>query len=145
MDLFTYGTLMVPSIFASVTGRHLPGHEACLPGYARFCIKNEVYPGIIASPGHTTYGMVYLDVDEQSISKLDIFEGDYYLRTLVRVTTEDAKTHDAQTYVLKDQYRYLLSKRKWDVEAFSNDYKNEFRNEYFGFSAICHDKKSPLP
>lgn len=145
MNLFTYGTLMVPSIFFAVTGQHRPAHEACLPGYARFCLKNEVYPGIIPSPGHRTNGIIYFDVDKPGIRKLDIFEGDYYLRTPVRVTTKDGKTHDAQTYVIKDQYRHLLSKKQWDIETFNNNYNNEFRNKYSGFSAICNNKKSPLP
>ena len=145
MHLFTYGTLMFPSIFASVTGRHQPAHRASLPGHARFCLKSEVYPGIIPSPGHTTYGIVYFDVDEPGTRKLDIFEGEYYLRTPVRATMEDGRTCDAQTYVIKDQYRHLLSTKKWDVEAFKNNYKNAFRSKYFGFSAICNNKKQSLP
>ncbi len=40
MHVFTYGTLMLPSVMESVTGRRFSSRKATLDGYARFRVKS---------------------------------------------------------------------------------------------------------
>ena len=46
MNLFTYGTLMIPEIISSLLGRNLTGVGALLKDYRRALILNQTYPGI---------------------------------------------------------------------------------------------------
>jgi gamma-glutamylcyclotransferase (GGCT)/AIG2-like uncharacterized protein YtfP len=54
--IFCYGTLQFPEVMEKVTGRQFPGTEAVLDNFARYRIKNAVYPGVIAEDGATTEG-----------------------------------------------------------------------------------------
>jgi len=88
MNIFTYGTLMIPDVMYAVTTRKFRFKNAILRGYARFTVKGESYPGIIPVTGAVTEGIVYFDVDALSLDRLDAFEGDLYQRTPVRVETK---------------------------------------------------------
>ncbi len=135
MNIFTYGSLMVSSIFESVTGHTFGFKRATLSGYARFCLKYDCYPGIIEAAGDKTEGMVYFDVDDSSLWKLDQFEGEYYFRTPVPVTIGNKTILDTETYVIKPEYRHILSNRLWDFAEFKNLFQDEFTRKYLGFSA----------
>lgn len=139
MNIFTYGSLMVQSIFIAVTGRQVNSQRATLSGYARYCVKQELYPGIIEASGSMTDGMVYFDVDDFSLEKLDAFEGDYYVRTPVRVSLDNHEVIRAETYVVKPDYRHVLSAREWDFKEFKHKFKDEFIRKYVSFSAIDPD------
>ena len=58
-NIFTYGSLMVPSIFLAVTGKEYAFEPAYLSGNARYCLKRESYPGIVLSPKSRVEGVVY--------------------------------------------------------------------------------------
>ena len=133
MNIFTYGSLMVPSIFISVTGEHFKSQPAYLDGYGRFCLKHDSYPGIIEAAGNITHGMVYFDVDDVAVKKLDTFEGEYYRRTPVCVKLDIKSFIDAETYIIKPQYRHILSSREWD---FKNKFQDAFTQKYVGFATI---------
>jgi len=136
MNIFTYGSLMIRNIFISAAGRNFKSQDADLSGYGRFCLKNDIYPGIIISKSDITNGIVYFDVNDVSVRNLDMFEGDYYQRTPVRVTLSDQSIVDAETYVIKNAYRHILSPEKWSFEDFKNKFQHEFRRKYFGFGAV---------
>jgi gamma-glutamylcyclotransferase (GGCT)/AIG2-like uncharacterized protein YtfP len=118
MNIFTYGTLMIPSVMYAVTARRFRIKKSILKGYARFTVKGESYPGIIPIADAITEGIVYFDVDEPSLERLDAFEGDLYQRTPVRVETEDKKILSADTYVIPPKYRGYLSGKEWDENEF---------------------------
>ena len=136
MNIFTYGSLMIPSIFVSATGRQLVSQRAYLYDYGRFCLQQDTYPGMIAVKGDITEGMVYFDANNSDIQKLDVFEGDYYRRTPVCVFLDDKTVIGAQSYVIKPEYRHILSDRHWDFEVFKDKFQDTFKRKYFGFSAI---------
>ena len=92
--------------------------EAVLDGYVRFLLEGKPYPGIIASPGQSTRGVLYLDVDAAVWSRLDRFEDDLYERTRVRVVADDGRVLQAFTYVVPAARRHLLGSRPWDREVF---------------------------
>ncbi|MBW2602750.1 MAG: gamma-glutamylcyclotransferase [Deltaproteobacteria bacterium] len=59
MNIFTYGTLMLPRVMYAVTARKLRFVDAMLRGYARFTVKGESYPGIIPVTEAVTEGIIY--------------------------------------------------------------------------------------
>ena len=50
MNLFAYGTLMVPEVLRAVTGREFTWREAVLRGYVRLTVRGQSYPGVFAFP-----------------------------------------------------------------------------------------------
>jgi len=134
MNIFAYGTLMIPTVMHAVTARHFRFKEAILKGYARFTVKGEVYPGIVPQANAITEGIVYFNVDEPSLTRLEIFEGDLYQRTPVRVETEEEDILNAETYVFKPEYRTYLSSKGWDANTFTQTYLERFLESYQGFS-----------
>ena len=133
MNIFAYGTLMIPSVIVAVTGRHFPFQKAILRDYARFTVKGESYPGIIPVTDAITEGIIYFNVNEFSLEQLDIFEGDLYERTRVRVETQEKEMHNAQAYVIRSKYLGYLSLKAWDVKEFIKKDLEIFLMTYSGF------------
>jgi gamma-glutamylcyclotransferase (GGCT)/AIG2-like uncharacterized protein YtfP len=133
MNLFVYGTLMIPSVMYAVTVRKFRFIDAILRGYARYTVKGESYPGIIPVTDRVTEGIIYFDVDKWSLERLDAFEGDLYQRTRILAETERGEMHSAETYAIKPEYRDCLSAKKWDVKEFSQKDLESFLENYSGF------------
>ncbi|RJF97142.1 gamma-glutamylcyclotransferase family protein [Noviherbaspirillum saxi] len=114
--VFTYGSLMFPEVWNRVVRGDYRSLPATLPGHARFVLKNETYPGVIAQPGQSVAGLLYFDVSPQDVVALDAFEGDEYRRVAVGVTLDSGETVEAQAYL------YLLPQKlsdsPWLPEAF---------------------------
>ena len=121
---------MIPDVMYAVTTREFRFVDAILRGYARFMVKGASYPGIIPVIEAITEGIIYFDVDESSLARLDIFEGDLYQRTPIRAENQDGKILNAEAYVIKPEYRDYLSLQKWDVEEFVQNSLEAFLNSY---------------
>jgi gamma-glutamylcyclotransferase (GGCT)/AIG2-like uncharacterized protein YtfP len=132
MDLFVYGTLMVPEIMSAVCGYEREGTPARIDGYRRRRVSGESYPGITQSSGDTVTGLLYRDVSLQQFSILDDFEGAMYRRSAVCAITGDGSC-DALAYVLDDHCKALLTDEQWSLEAFVNSHLNAFMTDYEGF------------
>lgn len=117
-NLFTYGTLMVPAVLETITGRSFRFEQATVAGYARYRIKRQVFPGIIADANHTVTGMIYYDLDDQSLQRLDEFESHIYQRRQVRVQLTGADNTYADAYIIAQNYQLLLSGDEWKLEEF---------------------------
>ena len=133
MNIFAYGTLMIPEVMYAVTTREFRFKNAMLRGYVRFTVKGESYPGIIPVTDATTEGIIYFNVDKLSLARLDAFEGDLYQRTPVRVETEKDEILNAETYVIKPEYRGYLSSKEWNVKEFNQKHLGAFLETYQGF------------
>ena len=103
MNIFTYGSLMFPSVMRAVTDHEFPSLKARLRDYARYKVIGEAYPGLTPLEGAVTEGVLYLDVDVLSVRRLDDFEGEFYERTQIPVQTIDGDSLTANTYVIKAQ------------------------------------------
>ena len=125
---------MIPDVMYAVTTREFRFIDAVLRGYARFAVKGESFPGIIPVIDKSTEGIIYFNVDEPSLARLDIFEGDLYQRTPIQVETQGGKILKAETYVIKPEHRDYLSLQKWDVEEFVQNSLEAFLNTYQGFT-----------
>jgi gamma-glutamylcyclotransferase (GGCT)/AIG2-like uncharacterized protein YtfP len=124
--LFCYGTLEIPEVMQAVTGRRFRGTIALLPDHARFLLHGETYPGLLHSYRSEVAGMLYRDVDRDSLTLLDLFEGDFYRRTSVRVTTAVQEGVPAQTYLVPPEHELLLSQQPWEREHFIARHLDEF-------------------
>ncbi|MBW2406313.1 MAG: gamma-glutamylcyclotransferase [Deltaproteobacteria bacterium] len=133
MNIFTYGTLMIPSVMHAVAARKFRFINAVLKGYARFTVKGESYPGIVQVKDAVTEGIIYFDVDEWSLGRLDAFEGDLYQRTPVWVETEKEEILNVETYVIKSEYQGYLSSKAWNVKEFAKKHLKAFLEGYQGF------------
>ena len=92
---------------------------ASLPGYARYLIKDQVFPGIVSAINDSVDGIVYHDIDTTALQRLDEFESNVYERKEVLVTLENNQQLTAYTYVMSREYEYLLTNRAWDIEVFN--------------------------
>ncbi|ORY79058.1 AIG2-like family-domain-containing protein [Protomyces lactucae-debilis] len=128
---FFYGTLMHPAVLNRVissteTPAYLP---VILPGYARFRVKGQDYPGVIAAQDApegsvaeanvSVAGMLVSHLSSYAIKRLDAFEGDEYTRTSVTVLDGTGKRHNCQMYLYKDSSK--LEATVWDFEDFKRE------------------------
>ena len=116
--IFTYGTLEIPAVMALVTGKSFSAVPAYAQGFARFLLKNRIYPGMIAAPGEHTAGCLYLNVDQKSFGLLDQFEDDLYIRQEIIVSTTLGSTIEAYAYIIPSDQQACLSPNSWDRHYF---------------------------
>jgi len=135
LDLFVYGTLMVPEVMRRVCGYARAGEPALLHDYRRRRVSGEVYPGIVASVGDAVGGVVYRNVRRTQLAVLDVFEGDMYRREVVNVAV-GSRLIPASTYVMAASHRHLLSDHDWSLELFLADGLRHFLSGYPGFGEL---------
>jgi gamma-glutamylcyclotransferase (GGCT)/AIG2-like uncharacterized protein YtfP len=100
--LFVYGTLMVPALFRAVTGTDPSASPALLRGYARRGVVGKNYPVLILEAGAYVEGKICLDVSDEALALIDVFEGvaeGLYCRSEVTVETSEGVEVRALTYV----------------------------------------------
>jgi len=130
MQLFTYGTLMFPEVWKRISVGQLPSEPATLHGYACYRVRDAVYPGIIQSEENSLVpGLVYRDLDEETLFELDTYESDFYKRLPVQVVTEDGEKIDCQAYVVPELRREMLTDEPWDPEWF---HQHELQKYLYG-------------
>ena len=134
--LFTYGSLMCTDIMAQVSGAELPPTPATLHDYARFCVQDEEYPGVIAQAGGTVAGILYQGIQPAHWKRLDAFEGEMYERCPVAVLLAAGQKIMADCYVFRSAFAHRLTKAEWDFAAFQRSGKSVFQHQYCGFKAI---------
>lgn len=118
-SVFTYGTLQIPEVMQSVTGKNLKPVDATLSGYQRFKFKQRTFPGVIKNNNFSIDGMLYRGVDEQSLELLDYFEDVAYERCLLDVQVAN-QVEQAFVYVTRDDYKDYLSDDEWSLEEFKS-------------------------
>lgn len=143
INLFTYGSLMCSDIMFSVADTRLEYTEAVLKDFFRSKIRNEEYPGIIPQPGALVTGVLYFNLPLPAICRLDLFEGEFYARQKVLVATKKSHSTEAMTYIVKPQYRDILTNQEWSYEHFLTSGKKKFLHAYFGFDDIKESASRP--
>ena len=137
MNIFAYGTLMDAEIMNTVAHRKYAGKPAVLQGFGRYGVRNEPYPGIVEEEGGTVEGILYSGVTDDSVHRLDVFEGDMYDRREVKVNPLDGDAQiPAMVYVVRPEYRHLLTAERWDFASFLERGKGEFTGGYQGFDDL---------
>ena len=133
MNVFTYGTLMIPDVMYAFTTREFRFNHAIIRGYARFTVKGESFPGIIPVTDAATEGIIYFDVDKLSLERLDAFEGDLYQRTPILAEMDGGEIFNAEAYVIKPKFRNHLSSSEWKMKEFAQKHLKAFLETYSGF------------
>src|SRR3954462_6399580 len=92
MHVFTYGTLMFPEVWPSVVGKSFETIHGRVDGYVVVRVEGAVFPGMTpAGDDAIARGVVYLDVDDASLDRLDRFQDDFYNRQAIPVSCEDGR------------------------------------------------------
>lgn len=116
--LFVYGTLMMPAVLEALCGRSFTARPATLPDYARYQLRERVYPAIVPRAGATTNGLLCAGFDEPLWQRLDSWESELYVRHTVIVHDDDGAQQAAQTYVLVPAHHHLLTAAPWSPLTF---------------------------
>lgn len=118
INVFTYGTLQLPAVMQAVTGMSYPYVPASLDNFARYKLRNRIYPGIVPCPGSRVEGVVYCSVNHESLMKLDAFEDTLYQRSQVEINIGSGNC-SAEVYIVAEDFLDLLTSRDWDIEKFT--------------------------
>ena len=120
---FVYGSLLAPEVLRSLLGR-VPAHRpARLAGHERHALAGRPYPGVVPRAGAAVRGLLLegLSVEEEAI--FDEFEGDEYVKRVVRVAPEAEASSspppevEAPVYIYRDSPAALLG--PWSYEQVS--------------------------
>jgi gamma-glutamylcyclotransferase (GGCT)/AIG2-like uncharacterized protein YtfP len=136
MNVFVYGTLLVPKIWNAVT--HCPdlvSHPAVLSGYANFRVRNADYPGIVevADRNAVVSGRVFLEVSDDALRRLDAYEDTFYDRRTIIVRVPDGSELEADAYCVPvEKAAAILSDEVWTLAWFEANALDRFWSRAFG-------------
>lgn len=121
VNLFAYGTLIVPAVFQAVTGCHFDAADAELDGYARYAFDGKPYPGLIKETDGYVDGRVYRNLDEEALKRIRYFEDNIYSETTVTVTLDNNSKIEALAFVVPADRSALLSDKPWSLKKFKEE------------------------
>lgn len=133
MHVFVYGTLMDDEIGGLMGLGRYGMARAALHGFCRKRVREEVYPGLIEDEDGVVAGLVYFDVADDDVSRLDSFEGEEYERIRVTVLLESKSPLTCETYLFREEFRHRLMDEEWDPETFHEAGRNRFIKDYKGW------------
>jgi gamma-glutamylcyclotransferase (GGCT)/AIG2-like uncharacterized protein YtfP len=133
MNLFAYGTLIDPEIIRRAAGELPLCRWATLEGYERKAMRGKTYPGLRKKKGASVRGVLYFDLSAGAWDRLDLFEGEMYVREEVAVCLDNGPTAPAWVYVTAPAFLGELSSEGWEYEEFRRRGKDDFEELYEGF------------
>jgi len=131
-NTFVYGSLMFDAVWDVLIKNRYRRTAARLDGYARVCVRGEVYPALVEDEGGAVDGVLVSGVSASDIGVLDRFEGSSYSRVPVTVTTSQGDCN-ADTYLFSGEARLLMTGSEWNVEEFRETGIKVFLAGYRGF------------
>jgi len=129
-QVFTYGSLMFENVFEGVTGERCQNQRATLKQWSRHALLNKTYPGAVTNRDQLAQidGVLWLQVSDLALLKLDSFEGCPYCRELVTVLTENGTPQKAWIYRWVDE---SLICGEWDVAKFTQQHQADFLSQHW--------------
>lgn len=118
MNVFVSGPLMFRDLIKAVTGKVLAHESGVLHGYAQFAVRDEGQSAMIPFPDRMVEGVVYRDVDAESLARMDAFQGVRFEREEVTVEAESGEWLEASAYCLKLRRRKILSAEEWSEDTY---------------------------
>ena len=109
-----------------VAGRRFASCAARLRGYRRRLLRGVVYPGLVPAADDTTAGVLWQGLDRAALARIDRFEGNLYLRPLLRVELESGAECEAFVYVLRPDRHALASEASWSEADFRARHLGEY-------------------
>ena len=135
MNLFVYGTLLIPKIWEIVSGiDYAGGKEGSISGYGIFRVQEADYPGILLTEKkeEEVGGKVFCDLPDQAIQRLDAYEDDFYERREVAVTLADGTVISAHAYVVPEESApTILTSSPWTLDWFEEHALERYWNRLF--------------
>jgi len=123
-NLFVYGTLLFPEVIQNITGRLFKSSSAKLAGYKRLGILGCDYPAIIEKENALTQGELLFAVDEESMRKIEAFEGDEYVKRKLTVIS-DKKEFEAIVFIWASDAK-MLTECDWNIAEFNRKYLGNY-------------------
>jgi gamma-glutamylcyclotransferase (GGCT)/AIG2-like uncharacterized protein YtfP len=138
MHIFTYGTLMFPEVWRAVAGLDFPSVAGAVSGFAAYRVRDAVFPGIVATDDREAVrGVLYFDVSETAVARLDRFEDNFYVRQTLTIACDDGIQRQADAYVVPIDRRDVLTDESWTRESFvASGGLEEFLARFAGFGRI---------
>ena len=121
-NVFVSGPLMFRDVIKAVTGQTFPIKDGLLRGYAQFVLQDEGQAAMIPFPDREVDGIVYLDVDDDSLARIDAFQGPRFERQDVTVEAGEGEWLDACAYCLKLSRKKFLTAREWDEDEYRQNH-----------------------
>lgn len=132
MNLFVSGVLVFPEAMAAVVGKRCPFREGLVRGYAGLKLKQSNDAALIPFPDVCAEGVVYSDLSDDAVRRLDHFTGPLFHRVEVNVETPGEQWVEAEAYVLKLREKKLLTAHAWDADEFRRKHLAKFLKAHAG-------------
>ncbi len=136
MNLFVYGTLLVPEIWETVSGiADAEGKDGSIEGYRIFRVRGGDFPGIRYTGGKEdrVTGRVFYDLPERAIERLDAYEDSFYERHGVDVLHANGTSTEAHAYVVPEAHASdILSSTPWTLTWFEEHALENYWSQLFG-------------
>jgi gamma-glutamylcyclotransferase (GGCT)/AIG2-like uncharacterized protein YtfP len=113
VHLFAYGTLMDPAIWSRVAQEECEHRPAVLHGYEARRLRGVTFPGLVECEGRSAPGLLYYNVSDTALRRLDEYEDDFYLRIEVTVELKDGAPERAQVYLMHPAHRDVVLPDRW--------------------------------
>jgi gamma-glutamylcyclotransferase (GGCT)/AIG2-like uncharacterized protein YtfP len=92
---------------------------------------------LATADGSSVNGVLYLDVDDAAVARLDRFEDDFYVRQKLAIACDDGQQRDADAYVVPPHQRSVLTDEPWTRESFiASGGLEEFVARFAGFRRV---------
>lgn len=132
--VFTYGSLMFDAVWNLVVKEEYEKSTATLANYIRRAVIAEEYPAVFYQTGSSgVVGILYYNVTESDVLRLDKFEGQFYTRKHEQVMLENTTLLWAEVYAIRNSYRHIVSEKDWDPVYFEATAIKRFIQKYTGF------------
>jgi len=123
MNVFVSGPLMFREVILAVTGKTFTAQCGLLRGYARLVLNDDSgQSAMIPFPDRAVDGVVYCDVDDESLKRMDDFLGRRFERCEVTVEAENGEWLEAEAYELKAKDRIQLTAHDWDEDDYRQNH-----------------------
>jgi gamma-glutamylcyclotransferase (GGCT)/AIG2-like uncharacterized protein YtfP len=127
-NVFTYGSLMFPSVWVRIVRGDYRSAEATIHGFRRLCVRDREHPALVVSANAPAIvGRLYYDVSAEDIARLDHFETSNYVRVAIAVTVADHAV-SAQSYLALNVASLL--NQDWNAAAFEQHGLQVFNATY---------------
>jgi len=118
VNVFVYGPLMLRDVVKAVVGRELTRRGATVNGYMQLRLMDQSQAALVPFPDAVTEGVVYMDVDAESLRRMDAFLGKAFERGDVNVQVAEGEWVEAETHFFRLSRKKMLSAKPWDEDEF---------------------------
>lgn len=123
---------MYDEVWSRVVRGNYQKVSAQLRGYRRLKVKGQDYPGLVKGDGAVS-GYVWLDVENDDVTRLDAFEEKIYMRVQEDVYDRGEQALKVEVYVVQEAYFSVLEEKEWDPQYFETHGLKPFTRNYSGF------------